>query len=175
MPRPERRKRREPKYYLIVPVVILATLVAYISLIKPDLKAVETGCPSSSIAPTQLNVQLSKESDLKFDLEYAKTPTQQSLGLSLRPCLPKNAAILFLFATDDKQGIWMKEMKFPIDVVWLNSDKKVVKIVKNMLPSSYETDPPTIYRPDTDSRYVLEFNKGTADVLKLKEGSHLNW
>jgi len=120
-------------------------------------------------------VQLNQESDLKFDLEYAKTPTQQSLGLSLRPCLPKNAAVLFLFATDDNHGIWMKEMKFPIDVVWLNSDKKIVKIEKNMQPSSYETDPPTIYRPSKDSSYVLEFNKGIADTLKLKEGSQLTW
>ena len=65
----------------------------------------------------------------------------------------------------------MKEMRFPIDVVWLNKDKKIVTIQKNMQPSSY----PKIYYPVEDARYVIEFNVGTVSSLDAHVGSSLNW
>lgn len=150
----------------------MATMVVYVSLIRPDLERVDDStCPASAITASDYNVQLNPAKKLTFDLEFAKTPTQQELGLSRRPCLPENAAVLFMFAEDDKFGIWMKEMKFPIDVVWLDKDKKIVTVEKHMKPESY----PKVYYPSTDARYVIELNAGVAEKLGAAPGTTLNW
>lgn len=120
---------------------------------------------------TQTDVQLSSKSKQTFDLEFAITPTKQESGLSLRECMPKYSAMVFLYATDDKFGIWMKNMNFAIDVVWLDKDKKIVTIVNDMQPSSY----PKIHYPTEDARYVIEVRSGVANEVGFAVGDTLSW
>jgi uncharacterized membrane protein (UPF0127 family) len=121
---------------------------------------------------SERNVALTGDDDILYNIELAKTPSQQELGLSQRPCMPSNSALLFLYPIDDKFGIWMKDMRFNIDVIWLDKDKSIVTIVKDMKPESY---PSKIYYPSKDSRYVIELNAGQVDKLGLKEGQTLRW
>jgi uncharacterized protein len=64
-----------------------------------------------------------------------------------------------VFDREGYQGFWMKEMNFPIDIVWLNKDKKIVHIEHNVSPDTY----PKIFNPNNEfnnekSLYVLETN-----------------
>ena len=63
--------------------------------------------------------------------------------------------MLFVFGNEAKHTFWMKDMKFPIDIIWLNSDGKVVHIEKNLQPC-VSVLICTNYSPNTDSQYVLE-------------------
>ncbi len=156
---------------MVIFVVLTAAVVAIV-LSKPEIGShTSSKCSPSNLTAYQKNVRLFPESSRTFDIEYAKTASQQETGLSYRQCFPENGALLFLYPTDDKFGIWMKGMHFPIDVIWLDKDKKVVTIEKSMEPSSY----PKIFYPDQNARYVIELNKGTADGLKAKVGSTFNW
>jgi len=76
-------------------------------------------------------------------------------------------AQILAFPSDSKWQIWMKDMKVPIDVVWLNSDRKVVYIVENAPPDGGEN---TIYTPTVDARYVVEFAAGTVQSKTIKTG-----
>lgn len=157
---------------LLIVFVVLASIfiVRKYDLDMPTFGS--NGCSSSNMYVTYKNVQLTPESLQPYRIELAKTPSQQELGLSDRPCIPQDAAVLFLFPTDDKFGIWMKNMKFNIDVLWLDANKKVVHIERNMKPESY----PNVYYPSADARYVLEVNAGQAtDVLKATVGTQMNW
>lgn len=162
-------KSYSKKIWLVLVVVIVAAIAAIV-LSKPEFSS-QSGCSADNLYPSQVGVQLSADSKKLFNLEYAKTTSQQDEGLSLRQCLPDNGGLLFLFPTDDRFGIWMKQMKFPIDVVWLDADKKIVTIEKNMQPSSY----PKVYYPTENARYVLELNKGAVDSLGVHTGSQLSW
>lgn len=167
---PKKKKNETWKYVFIIFVGLVTARVVY-ALTRPDLVTTSTDCSENNLSPSAYNVQLSTASKKTYNLEYAKTTSQQELGLSDRPCLPDDGALLFLFPTDDKFGIWMKNMKFPIDVIWLDKDRRIVTIKKDMEPSSY----PKIFYPDTTSRYVIELKKGSADKLKVQVGSTLDW
>ena len=92
----------------------------------------------------------------KFNLEFADTEQKREQGLSGRASLPKDSGLLFTFDKPDYHGFWMKDMKFPIDIVWLNDKKEMLSITRNLQPKSY----PKIFYPPQEVRYVLEINTG---------------
>lgn len=105
-----------------------------------------------------------------FELERATTNEQRILGLSNRVSLPSSSGMLFVFETSEEQCFWMKDMKFNIDILWLNEKKQITKIEKDVTPQTY---PETFCQPDT--KYVLEFNAGTISANGLKVGSTLQF
>ena len=62
-------------------------------------------------------------------------------------------------------------MKFPLDMIWINADKKVVYVKKNVQPSTY----PNTFCPDQPALYVIEVNAGVADKAYLSPGSQLQF
>ena len=106
--------------------------------------------------------------DGQFALRVARTAAERQQGLSGTEQLPEHEALLFDFQTDDTWGIWMKDMNYPIDIVWLDASKKVVHIVKHAPPSSY---PETIYRPADRARYVIELKAGAVDSKRITRGT----
>ena len=103
--------------------------------------------------------------------ETASTEPERERGLSGRQCIPEQTAMLFQFDAPGYYGIWMKAMHFPIDVVWLDSAKRVVSIEKSMSPDSY----PRIFTPPAESLYIVELHDGQALKLDLTIGSQLSW
>ncbi len=76
----------------------------------------------------------------------------------------------------------MKDMKFPIDIIWINSTGKIVHIEKNLSPC-YLLLPCPSYAPNNDSLYVLEvvsnftnkFGVSVGDSVEseiIKRGQH---
>lgn len=115
----------------------------------------------SSPAPTAL---LSINGD-SFEIEKATTTQAQERGLSGRESMPQDQAMVFVFDKPAVRCFWMKDMKFSIDMVWLNESKQVSAIEYNVSPDSY---------PDSychvDAQYVVEFAEGTATRLHLQPG-----
>jgi len=89
--------------------------------------------------------------DIKVDL--ALTEAQREQGLSGRQSLNENEGMLFVFDSPGNYPFWMKDMNFPIDIIWLSEDGSVIYIKKNALPESY----PEAYGPGTndgEAKYV---------------------
>lgn len=101
-----------------------------------------------------------------FNVDLAERPEDLIKGLSWRRSLSSNNGLLMIYGTDGQHGIWMKDMHFAIDVIWINKDYKVVYIVSDMHPDSY----PRVYRPDQTARYVLEIESGRAAAAGIKIG-----
>lgn len=93
-----------------------------------------------------------------FQTRVARTEEAREKGLSGTARLNQDEALLFVFEREDKWPIWMKDMKYSIDIVWLDKDKKVVHIVKNAPPESY---PYEKFIPKRDALYVVELPAGT--------------
>jgi len=79
--------------------------------------------------------------------------------------------MLFVFDRPGPYGIWMKDMRFPIDILWLDSSKQVVSIKRRAEPSSY----PDIFTPEADAEYVLEISAGFAGEHDLKIGNQISF
>jgi uncharacterized membrane protein (UPF0127 family) len=110
--------------------------------------------------------QLTK--NICLTLEHARTPEALTRGLGGRNSLPPSYAMLFIYAADAPHGIWMKDMRFAIDIVWLDSDKRIIHQLRNVSPATY----PTVFRPRTPARYVLEL---TANTSPWQNGEQLQF
>jgi hypothetical protein len=102
----------------------------------------------------------------EISVELASTTAEQNKGLSGRSELLENSGMLFVFDQPGKHSFWMKDMNFPIDMIWVGEDMKVVYIKKNATPETY----PEAFTPDTDAKYVLEISAGFSDKNGLKVG-----
>lgn len=101
-----------------------------------------------------------------FDVEVVRTDADRRAGLSGHAPLEAHEGMLFVFDKADLYGFWMKDMTFPIDILWLDENKQVVHIVSNAAPDSY----PAVFTPKRPSRYVLEVSAGTVERLGVNIG-----
>lgn len=101
--------------------------------------------------------------------KIADSPEKQVRGLSGVRYIKPLEGLLFTYERSDFHGIWMKDMNFPIDVIWFDQYQNVIHIVENMHPDSY----PKVYLPDSPSRYILEVKAGFVDKYDIKKGDFL--
>ncbi|OJI08020.1 MAG: hypothetical protein COX02_02530 [Candidatus Vogelbacteria bacterium CG22_combo_CG10-13_8_21_14_all_37_9] len=107
----------------------------------------------------------------KLLVKIAKTKAEQKRGLSGQANLPAQAGLLFVFANPGQPKFWMKEMKFPLDLIWLDANRKIVAISPNLNPDTY----PQTFSSQQAVQYVLEVNAGLAQQQHLKIGDQLKF
>lgn len=132
-------------------IVFIIVLVAFIIL------------PSMMRPTTDLRL-----GDGIFRARIAYNETDREKGLSGVTELAFDQALLMTFPSDDMWGIWMKDMKVPIDIIWLNKDKKVVYIFKDVSPDNSTSK---VFKPKVPARYVVEVAAGTVDSRAIKINS----
>jgi uncharacterized membrane protein (UPF0127 family) len=104
-------------------------------------------------------------------VEVADTEAKRAQGLSYRRGLETNQGMLFVFEREDTYKFWMKDMNFPIDMIWFSADKKVTYIEKDAQPESY----PEAFGPDSPALYVLEVVSGFSDAHHIKIGDVISF
>lgn len=105
-----------------------------------------------------------------IEVEIAETPLARERGLSGRKTLGENKGMLFVFGEKNYHSFWMKEMKFPIDIIWI-SDDKVVDIAHNVPIVASEFL--KIYQPKEPVNFVLEVNAGFSEKHDVKVGDRV--
>lgn len=108
-------------------------------------------------------------SDVGLLTDIADTPEKKSLGLGVRESMGEGEAMLFPFEVEGRHSFWMHGMKFPIDIIWLDSDKTVVHIEHSLQPCT-PLDCPS-YQPDEDAKYVLETVAGFSERHDIADGT----
>lgn len=108
----------------------------------------------------------------RIEIEIAQTDAEQTRGLSNRPALPADSGMLFIFPQPKIPVFWMKEMRFPLDFIWINNNA-VVDITADV-PSPTSTVL-LHYRPDQPVSYVLEVNAGWTKAHGVKIGDQVKF
>lgn len=103
-------------------------------------------------------------------VEIASTDSARERGLSGRENLIPGRGMLFVFPKRGSHAFWMKGMKFPIDIIWIDGNK-IVDIARALLPLDGEE--PRIYRPRGEANFVLEARAGSAEMLGWKIGDEV--
>ena len=96
----------------------------------------------------------------------ARTEEERVLGLSGSSSLPKDTGMLFIFEASDMHGFWMKDMQYPIDIIWIDDTFSIVSLKENASPDEY----PQVYFPETKARYVLEVKAGFIKEAQVAKG-----
>jgi len=107
-----------------------------------------------------------KMGEITLNIEMADTEAKRVRGLSGREGLAENEGMLFVFEKEGYYGFWMKDMKFAIDMAWLDKDKKIIYIEKNVSPSTY----PKVFNSPFPSLYVLETSAEFLSKNNIKNG-----
>ena len=128
--------------------------------------------PASSLATTTLAI-----GNANIIVEIVDTDAARTRGLSGRATLGENRGMLFVFDTTTYQSFWMKDMSFPIDIIWLDDNWRVVDITQNILPPSTSLGTGNFflktYSPRAPARYVLEVNAGFIAAHKITIGEQI--
>jgi len=97
-----------------------------------------------------------------FQVEVADTESARELGLGERASLPAGRGMLFVFDTPGSQGMWMKDMRFPLDIIWAREDGTITTVLHDVATSTY---PEAFYSKTPDASYVVELNAGAASGI----------
>ena len=114
-------------------------------------------------------VPLTLPSGKVLQAEVMVSDEDRAMGLMFRPSLPLDRGMIFLFGTSDFHGIWMKNCRFPIDILWLDEERRVVHVAEAVPPCKAEPCP--VYNPMRKASWVIELNAGQARREKAVLGS----
>ena len=114
-------------------------------------------------------VPLTLPSGKVLQVEVMVSDEDRAMGLMFRSSLAEDRGMLFLFERPDFHSIWMKNCRFPIDIVWLDEEKKVVDVKEAAPPC--KADPCPVYQPMRRASWVVEISSGQAKREKLVRGA----
>jgi hypothetical protein len=152
-------KKRPPNFQQVIPKETPAT---------PEITK-----PPTKQATTTLRLPATKAglNQAIFIVDLAQTSNEQTQGLSGRVALKGNEGMLFVYSTSTAPDFWMKDMNFPLDIIWIDQNKKIIEITPNISPNTF----PTTFSPKKPVRYVLEVPADTAAKNNLKIGDLIHF
>ena len=118
-------------------------------------------------------VPLTLPSGKVLQVEVLVKDEDRAMGVMFRPSLPEDRGLLFVFEHPEFQSFWMKNCKFPIDMVWLDGERRVVHLAESVPPCKSEPCP--LYTPMRKALFVVELNAGQARREKAVIGSQLSF
>ncbi len=98
--------------------------------------------------------------------ELARTEEERALGLMFREKINEDQGMLFIFEKGGIYPFWMKNMKFSIDILWLDKEKRIIHLEENVPPCLKEPCP--TYSSQLPATYVLELKAGSVAKNQLK-------
>lgn len=110
-----------------------------------------------------------------FIVECAVSAEKRARGLSGRDPLPDGQGMFFLFDTFAAQSMWMPDMRFPLDIVWLDEDLRIVHVTEGAQPcSSFDPARCPTYGSKFRAKYAIEMTAGQAGAYSFAPGLSLS-
>ena len=103
-----------------------------------------------------------------FAVELRTTDAERAQGLMYRKELPEGQGMLFDFQRDQEVGFWMKNTYLPLDMIFIRSDGRIMRIAENTEPLSEK-----IVSSNSQVRGVLEVIAGTSRKLGIAAGDRV--
>jgi hypothetical protein len=103
-----------------------------------------------------------------FVIEVARTNDEQETGLMKRDSMPADHGMIFVFSNDEVRFFWMKNTRFPLDILFVNAKGRVVSISQM---KAYDLNTTSSIDP---ARYAIELNDGAAAECGVKKGDVLD-
>ena len=153
--------------------LILIGLILAVALIAGCTRTTPSGNESS--ANNSGNESLSKVcfGAKCFYVELAVTSEERARGLMFREHLDPDKGMLFIYQDEGVHYFWMKNTLIPLDMVWINGNREVISVSKDVQPCQTSQCPSI--GPGQKVQYVLELNGGTSDEIGLAIGDKITF
>lgn len=145
---------------IVIFAIIFAVFVGVI-IYQFTSRMGQTPQPTSNVTVT-INKQT-------FKATVVKESVDQQIGLSKYTSLPEDQGMLFEFTERGYQPFWMKDMKFPIDIIFID-DEKIVSIAQDVPAPKSPEDPLPQYLPEAPANKVFEIRAGLSKKYNFKKG-----
>jgi uncharacterized membrane protein (UPF0127 family) len=161
-------------------IIIISSLVLFINPVNKNLRKPVTNMNEKSSIPTKPVFR--KDGELRFvdnktnkvistiNIEVADTDPEREQGLMYRESMAENEGMLFLMGEETLQAFWMKNTIISLDILYADSDRRIVSIHKNCKPYSLDQIPSEI--PAT---YVVEVNAGYSSKYGIEVGDLISF
>ncbi len=153
----ERRLREVNKKQAIGILAIIALITVYFLVFSNSVSAL-----------TGHFIKADGSKTPSISIELATNNAQRRKGLMMRKSLDQNNGMLFIFPVQEERAFWMKDTYLSLDMIFIDSNKKIVGILENVPPLN--TTPRSVNKP---SMYVLELPAGNSKTLDLAPGDQL--
>lgn len=163
------------KHFVTVALVLVA--LAAIALILPRFFSNESN-RVQEIEITPQDIDFTRDGELyifkndsliqTIEVEFAKNDEERALGLMYRSSMDEHQGMWFIFPEEAPRSFYMRNTEIPLDIIYLDKDKKVVSIAKNARPYD-ETSLPS----EKPAMYVLEINGGLSDKWGIEKGDRM--
>ncbi len=141
---------------IIIGIILLFGVSAVFLLKKKDMEAER---------------QTIRLGDQELSVEVADTIVKQVRGLSGRQPLKENEGMLFAYENPRVLSFWMRDMRFPIDIIWIDEGRDIVGIASNLSPDTF----PQTFSSAVPVQYVLEVPAGWAELHGVAIGDQAAW
>lgn len=153
---------------VLIPIGIAAVIIGVVGMmsIPKDVKLEQTEFPRGIV----------KIDGVTLQVQIADTKPLQTRGLMFQEKLPYDQGMLFVFEGEGVRSMWMLNMQFALDVLWIDADGNVVHIERDAQPckSALETMGCTFTNGNAqNAKYVLEVTSGFVDMFNISENSKL--
>ena len=151
-------------------VTLIVFLMALLAALGCELAAATLRPPPDGTAPPAGVVRIGGAADYAVDV--AARPEERRQGLSGRPYMAPDAGMLFVFDDAQVRNFWMKEMHFPLDIIWIDGQCRLIDWAADVPtppPGGGDAAIPRVQSP-SPARYVLELNAGEAARAGLSPG-----
>lgn len=147
-------------------ILLFAAVILFIVGVGYFTKDLQFPEPSDTDTKAEIVIR-----DVKVQVEVADGEAERKQGLSGRENLEENSGMLFVFPEPtESAAFWMKDMSFPIDIIWVDNGK-VIRVDKNIMPEPGVPDERLLlYTPKAKVKYVLEVNAGFSDKNQIMVG-----
>jgi uncharacterized membrane protein (UPF0127 family) len=165
---------------ILILIIVIGSLVLFVNPVKkPAHKPVEI---ISELPATPPKPVFRKDGELRFinaksnkvvttiEIEVVDNDAEREQGLMYRDTMAENAGMLFLMETEEMQAFWMKNTILPLDIMFADSDRRIVSIHKNCTPYSLDQIPSA--KP---ALYVVEVNAGFTQKHSIKVGDLISF
>ncbi|MFH0760690.1 MAG: DUF192 domain-containing protein [Bacteroidota bacterium] len=167
------KKKRTPWIFLILLVLIIVSIFV---MNRPGSKISRARQGGQETSRIQSRGEFTKEGELSFlksdnslivkiDIEIADDDLQREKGLMYRKQMDMLTGMLFIFEDEDYRSFWMKNTYLPLDIIYLDAGKRIVRIHENTPPQSLRSIP-----SDHPAKYVVEVIAGFTALYGIKVG-----
>jgi uncharacterized protein len=129
--------------------------------------------PPAQAQPAPAGPRIVFPDNFVVHVEIAADDSTRAQGLMFRDHLPEDRGMIFLFPESGDYPFWMKNTLIPLDMIWIDDQKKIVHVANNVQPC--KADPCPSVPPNANARYVLEVGAGVATRHGLKNGQTLRF
>lgn len=146
------------------PILVLLLVLVGIYFYLLNLEKKPIPLPQKSIEQVKIG-------NFVINVDVADDDQEREKGLSGRESISETEGMLFVFDIPREYSFWMKDMKFPIDIVWIDENQNIIYIEEGILPETY----PLTFKPPRDSKYVLEIGSQISTKNNLKIGDKVEF